>query len=72
MFDIIDYANHKNVPVADLLLDIRKAFDSLRWPFMFATLKYYSFGYKIINWIKVLYKKQKCCIINNNFLSSFF
>jgi len=72
MFDIIDYANYRNVPGAVLILDIRRAFDSFRWLFMFATLKHYGFGNKTINWIKVLYKKPKCCIINNNFLSSIF
>jgi len=38
---------------------------------MFATLKHFSFGNEIINWIKVLYVKLKCCIVNNNFLSPF-
>ena len=35
-------------------------------------LKLYEFGSKIINWIKILYKKNKCRVINNNYLSHFF
>jgi len=31
----------------------------------------YGFGNKIINWIKILYKKPKYYIVNNNFLSPF-
>ena len=70
MFDIIDYANHKDVPRAILSIDLCKAFDSLNWSFIFAMLKSYGFGNNIINWIKILYKQPKCCIVNNNFLSS--
>ena len=72
IFDIIDYANRKNVPGAVLSIDLNKAFDSLHWPFIFAALKCYGFGQSIIEWIRMLYKKPQCCIINNDFLSVFF
>ena len=39
---------------------------------MFEMLKLYGFGRKIINWIKILYKKPKCEVINNNYPSHFF
>ena len=51
MFDIIDYANRKKVPGAVLSIDLCKAFDSLKWSFIFEMLKLYGFGSKIINWI---------------------
>ena len=35
-------------------------------------LKLYGFGSKITNWIKVIYKKPKCRVININYLSHFF
>ena len=35
-------------------------------------LKLHVFVSKIINWIKILYKKPKCRVINNNYLSHFF
>ena len=54
MFDIIDYANRKKVPEAVLSIDLCKAFDSLKWLFIFKMLKLYGFGSKIINWIKNL------------------
>ena len=72
MFDIINYANRKKVPGAVLSIDLCKAFDSLKWSFIFEMLKLYGFGSKIINWIKILYKKPKCRVINNNYLSHFF
>ena len=49
MFDIIDYANCKKVPGAVPSIDLRKAFDSLKWSFIFEMLKFYEFGSKIIN-----------------------
>ena len=72
LFDIIDYANHEKMPGAELLIDLRKAFDSLHWPIIFAMLKSYNFGNSLINWIRILYKKPKCRVVNNNFLSPFF
>ena len=38
MFDIIDYANRKKVPGAVLSIDLCKAFDSLKWSFIFEML----------------------------------
>ena len=54
MLDIIDYAYCKKVPEAVLFLGLCKAFDSLKWPFIFEMLKLCGFGSKIINWIKIL------------------
>ena len=35
-------------------------------------LKCYGFGNSLINWIRILCKNPKCCVVNNNFLSPFF
>ena len=72
MFNVIDYANNEDLSGAVLSVDLYKAFDSLRWPFIFVMLRRYGFGNLLIKWIKVLYKNPKCRIINNNFLSPFF
>ena len=72
MFDIIDYANCKNVPSAVLSIDVQKAFDSLNWSFILAMLRTYGFGDFLIDLIKMIYKGPKCCLINSNFLRSFF
>ena len=72
MFDIIDHANRKKVPEAVLSIDLCKTFDSLKWSYIFEMLKLHGIGSKIINWIKILHKKPKCRVINNNYLSHFF
>ena len=72
LFNVIDYANKKDLSGALLSVDLYKAFDSLRWPFIFALLRRYGFRNLLIKRIKVLYKNRKCKIIINNFLSPFF
>ena len=62
MFAIIDDANRKKLPGAVLSIDLCKAFDCLKWLFIFKMLKLYGFGSKIINWIKILCKKPKCLL----------
>ena len=62
LFDIIDYANHKKMPGAVLLIDLHKASDSLYWSFIFATLKSYGFGNSLINWIRILYKNPNAVL----------
>ena len=64
MLDIIDYANCKKVPGAVLFIDLCKAFDPLKWSFIFEMLRLYGFGSKIMKWIKILCKKPKCRVIN--------
>ena len=51
VFDIINYANHEKMPGAVILVDLHKAFDSLKWSFIFAMLKCYGFGNSLINWL---------------------
>ena len=59
MFNVIDYANDKDLSGAVLSVDLYKAFDSFQWPFIFVMLKRYGFGNLLIKWIKVLYKNPK-------------
>ena len=44
MFNVIDYANNEDRSGAVLSVDLYEAFDSLRWPFIFAMLRRYGFG----------------------------
>jgi len=73
MFDVIDfYANSKKLSSAILSADLYKAFHYLKWSFIVTMMKHYGFGSKIIYWIRILYSKPKCRIINKKFLSLFF
>ena len=48
-----------------------KAFDSLKWEYIFKIFECYGFGDNFIRFLKTIYNSPKCCIINNNYMSSF-
>ena len=72
MFDFIDCANRHDKQSTLLSLDMCKTFDSLKWGFIFKIFECYEFGDNFIRFLKNIYHTQKCCIINNNHMSSFF
>ena len=72
MFDFIDYMDYFEKPGTLLSLDMHKAFDSLRWDFIFEVFQSFGFGNNFICWLKTVYNVPKCCIVNNNYLSPFF
>ena len=67
--DIIENCEKNNKSGAVICLDFEKAFDSLDWGFMFATLHKFGFGEKFIHWIKILYNNPSFCIKNNGWIS---
>ena len=52
--------------------DFEKAFDSVSHEFMFKTLHHFNFGPDLINWVKLFYKNDNSCVINNGYCSNFF
>ena len=58
MFDIIEYANCEKVSGAVLSVDLRKAFDWLKWSFIFKNINFFGFSCTTIKWIKISYKKS--------------
>jgi len=72
LFDVIDYADYKDILGAILSLDFEKAFDSISWDFIEQILELYNIGPNLIAWFKVLYSKPICVITNNNYLSTTF
>ena len=72
LFDVIDFADLNDTLGAVLAVDIFKAFDSLKWEFIYQVLEKYGFGSSILHWIKTLYAQPVCRLTNNNFLSDSF
>ena len=52
--------------------DIEKAFDSVDHNFMFAALKRFGFGNDFVRWIKTIFKKSQCCVMNNGTSTGYF
>lgn len=70
--DVINYFKNVNAESTLLMLDFKKAFDSIEWNFLEQTLKYFNFGPSFMKWIKTLYTLPAACIKNNGYLSETF
>ena len=58
IMDIIENCEKSNTAGAILCLDYEKAFDSLNWNFMLASLNKYGFGSNFIKWVKTKVKQR--------------
>jgi len=72
LLDVMTYTETENIPGILLFLDLRKAFDSVEWNFLFRVLEKYNFGNEYISWIKTIYNNCKSGVINNGWISDFF
>ena len=58
------------IPGIILTIDFEKAFDSIRWDFMYECLKLYNCG--VIYFIETLYNETTTAVINNGNISKWF
>jgi hypothetical protein len=68
--DIIDYADIYKIEGSLVVIDFRKAFDSLEWDFMLLTLIRFGFNDSFVNWVKPMYANIQTCVINNGWISA--
>ena len=69
IINIIKYCEDFNKPSAILCLDLRKAFDTLDWNFLFGCLRKYNCGDNFTKWIKIVYNKPSFSVKNNGWIS---
>lgn len=72
LFNIIHQVTQNNMETIIASLDAEKAFDRVKWTFLFATLHKFGFGKSFINWIKLLYNSPKATVTINGLPSSSF
>lgn len=72
LLDILDCTDIFDNDASIILLDFKKAFDSVEWNFIYATLKKFNFGDNFIKWVTVLYKNANFSIKNNGWISKEF
>ncbi|KAK1258252.1 hypothetical protein QJS04_geneDACA012762 [Acorus gramineus] len=71
--ELIRYLNKGTSPNrAAIKVDLRKAFDSIRWPFIYNVLKGMNFPSKWIMWIKECIETPKFSILINGSPNGFF
>ena len=67
-----DIINEMDEDKIILLLDQEKAFDRVEWDWLFKVLHAFSFGEKIIKWLKIMYKNMKSSVQTNGYISEYF
>ena len=70
--DLIDYTSLRNKPGIILLLDFEKAFDTIKWSFIFKSLQLFNFGPQFIHWIRSIYSNIESTVINYGNTTGFF
>ena len=70
--DVIEYHDLTNKSGILLVLDFQKAFDTIKWRFLFKTLEFFNFVTSFITWIEAIYHRPEACLKNNGFLSDYF
>ena len=53
-YDLFNYAKENNVPGMMLMIYFDKAFDSVDFRFLVATLEMFGFGEYFVTWIKII------------------
>ena len=69
ILDFMQHTDTQKMPGLLLFIDFEKAFDSIEWDYLTASLKAFNFGPEFINWVKTFYKNVSSCILNNVFSS---
>jgi hypothetical protein len=69
ILDILESKTQTYIDESVILLDFKKAFDSVEWVFMYSTLKKINFGNNFINWMQILYSNPTFRIKNNGWIS---
>ena len=64
-YDLIEECNRKKIKGIIMLIDFKKAFDSLSWKFITKTLEIFNFGPKTIEWVKSLQLNSFSKILQN-------
>lgn len=72
LYDIMYYAETKNLPGLLLQIDFEKAFDSIVHTFIIKCLNFFNFGPDIQKWISTFYKNCISCVNVNGQFTEWF
>ena len=70
--DLTEYCNSKNLPLAIISLDQKKAFDRVNWNFLARVLQRMNFGHEFRQWIRVIYTNISSACLHSGFVTPFF
>ena len=70
--DILEQTKAQDIPRILLLLDFRKAFETVEWGFIQNTLDLLNFGSNIKQWVKTFYNNTESSVLHNGFTTNYF
>ena len=70
--DIMEQTELQDIPGILLLLDFRKAFDTIEWNFIQQSLSLFNFGPCLKQWVKTFYTNSESAVLHNGFTTDFF
>ena len=70
--DVNNVCDIKKIEGYLLTIDFEKVFDLLNHKFLVAALKKYGFCKDFIDWINILFKNYKSCVINGHHTTKYF
>ena len=53
-------------------MDIEKAFNSVIYNFIFASLKKFGFGDNFVQWVRIIFENSDSCVMNNGTSTGYF
>lgn len=70
--DVIDFTGSSSDSPLLMAFDFQKAFDSVRWEFVYRSLREFGFGSNFVDGIKTIFKNIQSCTTNAGFTSRYF
>ena len=70
--DAVEYSEQLGINLSIIFLDYNIAFDRVEWQWVLKCLGKINFGPNFIQWINMLLKEAKTCILTNGFRSTYF
>jgi len=72
IYDVIEKTSSNNMEGFLAAIDFEKAFDSISWDYMYATLRRFGFSEQFISYVKTLYSGIESCVMNNGTTTKYF
>ena len=69
LLNLMKHVNKKRIPAIILLIDFKKAFDSINHRYIQSVLAMYGCGPCILNWINKFFSDREACILMKGYFS---
>lgn len=70
--DVLEYTKDEDLTGILVSLDFRKAFDTLKWPFIKSVLNLFNFGESVKRWTSIFYTDVESAVLNNGFATNYY